>query len=283
MFDSMKGIACTAPTCSTPGMAASLADARSTKLRSAAGPGLRSHANICMTITWSRLKPVSTFSRLTKLRSSRPVPDTSINAIATSAMTSAERRCRCDRSAVMVRVSGRLQAETGEAQRRDQSRDQRHRARQEHRQPQSPSHRPAAHRSTSLRAVPSSPGRAWRRGRGRGPQPTRATPASGSRPAAGPPDGCGWRRARCGPPVPVGGRSAAGEQQVGDVDARDQQHGDHRAAKQRDGRPHVADQVLAQGDHLGAHVLVGARILVSPCRSRRRPFPPAPARSTRRP
>ena len=54
MFDSMNGIACTAPTCSTPGIEATFAETRSRKLRSATGPGLRSHANICITITSSR-------------------------------------------------------------------------------------------------------------------------------------------------------------------------------------------------------------------------------------
>ena len=57
-------------------------------------------------------------------------------------------------------------------------------------------------------------------------------------------------------------RRSARQQQVGHVDAGDQEHRDYRRAKQSDGRTHVTDQVLAQRDHFRAHALVRARVLL---------------------
>ena len=91
MFDSMNGIAVTAPAASTPGSAAMRSSVASKNPRSRSGPGLRSHANTCSTATPPRANPASRLTRLTKLLSSSAAPDTSTSARATSEATSAER------------------------------------------------------------------------------------------------------------------------------------------------------------------------------------------------
>ena len=56
-------------------------------------------------------------------------------------------------------------------------------------------------------------------------------------------------------------RRAARQQQVGDIDARNQEHGKHGSGEQADRRPHIANQMFANGNDRGAHAFVRAWIL----------------------
>ena len=179
------------------------------------------------------MKPVSTFSRFTKLRSSRPVPDTSISAMRD--FGDDQRRAQMPLRSIAGHgaMARRLQAEAGEPQRRHEAGREGDRAGEQHGEADAPSHRRAASRSTSLRAAPSWPGRAWPRGPGRGAT-TDAADASIKRfdeQLADQPRAIGAERGAHRQFLLA--QRAAREQQVGDVHARDQQHGDHRGAEQR--------------------------------------------------
>ena len=167
MFDSMNGIACTTPTCCD---ARDRRDLRASRDRESCaaprGPRFRSHANICITITSSRVEAGIDVQQ---------VDEAAEQQAGARDQHQRHRHFGDDQRGAQVplrsiaghgAMAGRLQAESRQAQRRHQTGGRASPRRPATPRNRSPSRRRAACRSTSPRAVPSWPGRASPRGPG---------------------------------------------------------------------------------------------------------------------